>query len=162
MSFRRALAFCACIGLAAAGSARAIDDTPTLVYGKQIGDVHIGETRQNVEYDYGSPDMHGTESAPFRSVTYTTSARKWLGITYRSGHVIHVESNSPRYRTADGVGVGARIAYGRWWHGFHLIRFSPDNYWRKRTGATTTTLVMQGNRVWLIQVENPRLMPPVP
>jgi hypothetical protein len=117
----KALLVCVAATLAFATTALAFDDSPTLVWNKAIGGFQIGESRDQVNYDYGDDCMagcpgicQGKGDAHHADTMYC--AYRLHGSTviigYRKNRLVYIETKSPYYRTAGDVGVGTKIPLG--------------------------------------------------
>jgi hypothetical protein len=103
-----------------AGPAGAFD-SPTLIWNKQIGDVRLGESRDQVNYHYGADciagcpgifqdkgDAHHTNTIYYRYRAHGGS----LTIGYVNNRVVYLHTDTVFYRSVNDVGVGTRIPLG--------------------------------------------------
>lgn len=109
----------AAFALVATSAASATSDPARIVPWHQIGNIGLGMSKERVEYGYGPADRYGQYAVP----------GGWLMVNYDTRGVSGIATNSRRYRTASGLGVGTRIPLGpchktatssceRRWNGF--------------------------------------------
>jgi hypothetical protein len=124
----------------------ALADSPSLIVNKQIGDIRMGESEAQVGYEYGPDCFSGCAGRNDGCVLgrggcvgpmyrYKVSGG-YLRIGYRQPHrgrpgvVTYIETNSPHYKTATGLGVGSKIPFGKRFGVFHWHACDPsDGYW---------------------------------
>jgi hypothetical protein len=112
---KRALALAAALGLVAlAGVSVASTGAthPRIVIDRSIGPVSIGMTRTAVEAALGKPrSTLVVELGQGQTGLLVRYLRGALLVTYDgTAHVAAIETSSPRYRTADGIGPGTSDA----------------------------------------------------
>ena len=120
---------CAAVGPPATATASAgamPTDPPRIIPWHQIGDVGIGMLKSRVTSEYG-PGTN-TPGAP-ELWDYRVRGGK-LTVSYSRGRVRSVSTNSQRYRTPNGFGIGSHIPLRACqsianrceilWHGFQL------------------------------------------
>ena len=95
---------------AACGTSSHASPPATIVLDRSIGGIRLGEIRNAVQRALGSgalvsTQMVGTGSEPRVRVTKVLYAK--LLVTYYGQRVGVVDTPDPRYRTANGVGVGS-------------------------------------------------------
>lgn len=118
----------------AAGSPR-VADPPRIVLWHQIGSAGLRMSRAPVERVYGKPYYDGPENPQYHvrgGVLFIGYAGKCNSNGGQcAGPVGYVSTDSPRYRTQAGLGVGTKIPFPpctrdakgrcvRRWHGFRL------------------------------------------
>ena len=155
-------------------------DAPRIVRWHIVGNVGIGYSRARVEQVYGFQ-----ETVPANRMTYYPAGNKrandptayldQIGVVYsddfnQRATVTGIETSSPRYRTADGFGVGSRVPFRKTWNGFTRYVDPETGYWLYRyvshagrpltvvlhviTGAVNSIAVYRG------RVDVPRITPP--
>jgi hypothetical protein len=105
-------------------ASRTASDPPRIVPWHQIGAVGLGMQRASVNYRYGN--------ALGPNPTYTVSGGH-LNVGYAGNQVALIYTDSRRYRTTDGVGVGSQIPLGRCYrtrtsacqHRWHEFAYAP-------------------------------------
>ena len=134
-----ALATLAALATATLVHAGTTFDSRRIVFGRSVGDVHLGMTREQVEYIYGDPgkvevlDSYfpgGTkyDGKPLVRMSYRIHGGA-LRVDYVDSRVKVINTTSSYYRTRGGTRVGSRIPLGpchrnRYgsceyrWHGF--------------------------------------------
>jgi hypothetical protein len=104
-------------GFALCASANGLsNDQPRIIPWHQIGDVGIGMPRTRVLSEYGTGKIVAPDLREYRVRGGT------LRVVFSKGRVAGVETNSRRYRTPGGFGVGSRIPLRpcECWNGFQL------------------------------------------
>jgi hypothetical protein len=112
-------------------------DPPRIVPWHQIGSVSVGMLRGAVEYRYGQSSNPPTGNA-YASAFYRVPGGQ-LEVDYKFNRVFQVDTTSPRYKTADGIGVGyvvplpaCKTVNGqcvRIWRGFTLTHEQSQAVW---------------------------------
>jgi hypothetical protein len=108
------------IATACSDDAAPEDDPPRIVPWSSVGSAELGSTVERVREVYGEPVARQTLNLPVGTryanrVVHTESypvRRGSLVVTYVDDIVKAIETDSPRYRTGEGIGVGAAISRG--------------------------------------------------
>jgi hypothetical protein len=156
-SVRVAVSACLTVVAGLATPFDASADEPMLVVNKQVGDIRMGESEAEVGYSYGPDCISGCAGVQDGVLPGLTIFRYKLhgGIVrvgYHRERVVYLETNSGYYRTADGLGVGSQIPFGKSWRTFRWHRCSPsDGYW-VTPGRLATQLNTVRGRVRSIQI----------
>jgi hypothetical protein len=110
---------------------RIVADPPRIVLWHLIGRAGLRMSRVELERTYGPPYYVGPEPPQYEVPGGV------LFVSYIQGKVVSVATNSRRYRTRTGLGVGTRIPFRPGsWHGFRLGRDSRTGvrvWWRYAT-----------------------------
>jgi hypothetical protein len=120
-------------------------DPPVFVPWKKIGDIKLGESRAQVEHDYGADGYHVLQQYGDTVQGYYALHGTKVVVTFYGDRVGELEFATPYYRTKDGFGIGSSIPLGpchrtatsacehRWrgfvWNGF--VREIPCICWVK-------------------------------
>jgi len=141
------------VALAAVATAAAATDPPKVLVGRSIGAVRLGMTESAVTAASGAPKRTtrwrlGRRTGP---IAEYDSLGGTLLVFLDAGRAVAVETTSPRYRLAGGVGVGTitpRRAneFSFSWRGF---RYDACNgaYRRRAYGAVTELVLPAGVRI---------------
>jgi hypothetical protein len=141
------------------GALSAQVDSPTLVVNKQIGDVRMEETEAAVGYQYGSDCVKGCAGVEDGCVLGLTKCigpiyryrvgGGYMRVGYNHGHVVLLETNSPHYRTATGLGIGSAIPFGARFGVFHWHACgTSDGYWIGGSSWTKPLWTHGSSRWW--------------
>jgi hypothetical protein len=151
-------------------AAAAIQDTPSIVLHKSIGDVQLGMSRSEVRATYGAGRTERWRryfpvgSTYHGKVLYRTTYwvhRGKLIVSYVDGRVRMIETTSRYYRSRSGVGVGTRIPRGachRDTYGGCHYRWRDFEYdecggaWLLGTKRVETILYVRRTRVYEVQL----------
>jgi hypothetical protein len=142
---RRLCALLALALLAAGCNSGAQHDPPVFVPWNRIGDIELGESRAQVEHDYGSAGYHVLQRYGDNIEGYYALHGTKVVVIYYGDRVGELEFATPYYRTKDGFGVGSKIPLGpchrtvtspceHRWHGFiwnAFVRETPCICWVK-------------------------------
>lgn len=93
-----------------------------------IGDITIGQTRPQVERRYGMPTRTyqlGSRGG-WLTASYLRDGHR-ISVDYLQGRVIWIQTNSPFYRTVQGLHIGSLVPAPRA-APFATFRFRPDPY----------------------------------
>jgi prepilin-type processing-associated H-X9-DG protein len=147
-----------------------VQDTPSLVIHKSIGEVRLGMARSDVQAAYGSGRTRrfrnyfpvGTKyhGKVLYRTTYWVHGGK-LTVSYVDGRVKMIETTSRYYRTTSGVGVGTHIPRGPChrdeyggchyrWRGFEYDECG--GAWLSGTTRLTSILYVRRARVYEVQL----------
>jgi hypothetical protein len=132
---------------AAVCAAAARADAPTLVVNQGIGAAKMGESHLQVALDYGSFCDKGCAGRVsvgrygMTTVDYRVPGGH-LVLAFRFNRIALIQTTSPRYRTATGVGVGARLPTAKsTWNGFKAGRCKDGStVWTQAGKAVVTRL----------------------
>ncbi len=144
---------------AAAVATAAFADAPTLVVNQGIGAVRMGESHLQVALDYGSfcakgcPGKVSVDKNGMTTVDYRVTGGH-LVVAFRYNRVAVLQTTSPRYRTAAGVGVGAKLPTAKTtWRGFQSTRCKDGSaLWTQTGKAVTTRLRTVGGVVTAVEM----------
>ena len=132
---------------AAAACATALADAPTLLFNQGIGSARMGETHLQVALDYGSfcargcPGKVSVGQYGMTTVDYRVPGGH-LVLAFRFNRVAVLQTTSPRYRTAAGVGVGVKLPTTHTtWKGFRAAACHDGSaLWTQAGKAVATRL----------------------
>ena len=109
---------------AACGGTSTPDDPPRIVPWSALGSVRIGDTAGHVRGIYG-PAVKSERLRLPTGTRYAGHAARFesfrvpggtLGVTYVDGAVREIATDSARYRTPSGIGVGTGVSAGTCYH----------------------------------------------
>lgn len=138
------------------------EDPPHIVKWSSVGSAHMGHTVEQVRNVYGSPEESQTLKLPI-GTRYANSAVEResyrvrggrLVVTYVDGVARAFQTDSRRYRTADGIGVGATISrgpcrrntYGSCEYKWRSFQFDEcGNSWVDASDSLEVVIGMNGN-----------------
>ncbi len=104
---------------ACGSSTKSTQPRPGLVFNRSIGRVWIGEPASRVRYDLGmgkSDDescvlMDEASCPPGSYISKYAVKGGYMRVAIYKNRVVDIETNAPKFKTSDGIGVGARIPY---------------------------------------------------
>jgi uncharacterized repeat protein (TIGR01451 family) len=112
---------------------------PSVVPDASIGGISIGEDEQGVEQALGQPDSTLTLETG-KLARYRFHGGLFLVEFDANGHVVSLETYSPFFRTADGVGPGASLTLAAALPGFHQDPCELG-YWNGSAATKPTSIV---------------------
>jgi hypothetical protein len=147
------LALLVCVASAAGAALSSRQDSTTLIVNKQIGDVRMAESEDHVTYDYGADCIRGCAGPQIGCVLGLSGCvgpvhryrveGGHLFVGYRNrdqrgrrvpARVVSLQTSSPNYETAGGIGVGTKIPYGSRFGVFRRVVCGPgDSVWEAGT-----------------------------
>jgi hypothetical protein len=119
------------------------DETAELLIGRSIGAVALGMTPSDVANAYG-PSKRVPSGAGTRTTRYAIEGRN-VKLQFRANAVVAIETSSPYYTTAAGLGVGSTAAAARA-ASFAWGSACRKAYRRARGNSTTYLIPRNGSR----------------